>query len=479
MLNRRKTHIFGLLVLTAMLNTGGAFAEEAKIANVSVDSLPINASSNNDKVGNVSNQNRALVSPSKAQSLEPAKVSQPKDANTSVEIAKEKTAKTDAFDFDLKMKKINVPQVVTQDNKEEATKETTKSSGAKVDDILVDIPQDVQYKSSPLDNLGNNILSQMDDDLFKQMSEIEKSTTLLTLELKREKIRNEIEAQKAIRQKNKDDLERQKSEQRIKEFERKKQIEAEVLVAKQNLLDREKMFELLKQRKLLNAYMNQMLLSKQDWLKEKESLYAQLAAVEQEKKDLIKIFKKRIDKVLEASAKNIQVAEAAKTNFERVVKNLKSRNEQLRKRVEADAKIIKSIKNMYIQSQSLAELQNKNAADKSIEDANAASVALAALESADKSVGEEVKEIEKISSKYALLRISGRAGALSIEIIDENAQPFTYKVGSMLPTGHIVEEIGSDYAKFNKDGMNDYLYIGKTIDGYSPLINKVSTQSNN
>ena len=77
-------------------------------------------------------------------------------------------------------------------------------------------------------------------------------------------------------------------------------------------------------------------------LKEKEALYDQIAAVEQEKKDLIKLFKQRVDKVLEASARNIQVAEAARANFERVVKNLKARNEQLRKRVEADAKIIKN-----------------------------------------------------------------------------------------------------------------------------------------
>ena len=471
MLSRRKTHIFSLVVLTALLNTGGAFAQEAKIAPINVENLPINASANNDKARDVSNPNKSLVSPSKPQASSTQNTEEvgKKDADKDVSVAKGE------FDFDLKMKKITPPKVAPQI----APEVKNDTPAKKVEEELADLPKDIQYKSSPLDSLGNNILSQMDDDLFKQMSEIEKSTTLLTLELKREKIRNEIEAQKAIRQKNKDDLEKQKSEQRIKEFERKKQIEAEVLVAKQNLLDREKMFELLKQRKLLNAYMNQMLLNKQEWLKEKEALYTQLAAAEQEKKDLIKLFKKRIDKVLEVSSKNIQVAEAAKANFERVVKNLKSRNEQLRKRVEADAKIIKSVKNMYIQSQSLAELQTKNAKNKNIDEANAASLALAALEAAEEPVVEEVKEIEKISTKYALLKISGRAGALSVEVIDENAQPLTLKIGSTLPTGHVVEEIGTDYAKFSKDGIDDYLYIGRTIDGYSPLINRASVNANN
>lgn len=88
----------------------------------------------------------------------------------------------------------------------------------------------------------------------------------------------------------------------------------------------------MKQRKLLNAYMNQMLVNQQEWLKEKENLYAQISAMEEEKKELIELFKQRINKVLEASAKNIQVAEAARANFERIVKNLKARNEQLQQK---------------------------------------------------------------------------------------------------------------------------------------------------
>ena len=116
----------------------------------------------------------------------------------------------------------------------------------------------------------------------------------------------------------------------------------------------------MKQRKLLNAYMNQMLVNQQEWLKEKENLYAQISAMEEEKKELIELFKQRINKVLEASAKNIQVAEAARANFERIVKNLKARNEQLRKRVEADAQIIKNAKNsLYLKSQSIEELKDK------------------------------------------------------------------------------------------------------------------------
>ena len=105
------------------------------------------------------------------------------------------------------MKSINAP---TQQNANNAAP-ASKTGGASINDA--DLPKDIQYKANPVEALGNSVLSQMDSDLFSQMSEIEKSTTLLTLELRREKIRNEIEAQKAIRQKNIDDLARQKEEE--------------------------------------------------------------------------------------------------------------------------------------------------------------------------------------------------------------------------------------------------------------------------
>ncbi len=469
MFSKKSLYIFSLMVLALGLSANSCYSAEPAIAPVKSANLPINsADANAGKKVEATKTGNSLVSPSKPQSAENVKATQPKANSTQASSAPNSTEKNpnkSDFDFDLKMKAINSPVASNG-----ATNNAQQSAEAKEQAISQDdLPKDILYKSNPVENLGNSVLSQMDDDLFTQMSEIEKSMTLLTLELKREKIRNEIEAQKAIRQKNVDDLEKQKSEQRIKELERKKQIEAELLSAKQNLLDKEQLFEILKQRKLLNAYMNQMLIEQQEWLKEKEALYAHIASLEQSRKDLIDSFRQRIDKVLEASAKNIQVAEAAKANFERVVKNLKARNEQLRKRVEADAKIIKNAKNMYIQSQSIEELKDKNAANRSIAESNANALAMAALE-ATNSAPEEETEQEKLSAKYALLGITGRSGSMTIEVIGVDGQPLTLKIGSSLPTGHIVKEIGSDYAKFSRDGYDDYLYIGRTIDGFVPTL---------
>lgn len=515
MFNREKKTLMFLAVLALLLNSGIVNAAEEGIASVGADVLPINVAnpSENEKTAAADKATLPLVSPTKAnlpnEGAHPATAEEPKPAtanaasqnekqqpaevkqennasvasaaapvgapaanekNEASPVAKEKAEKDpapvkDDFDFDLKMKSINTPAAPN-------IAAMPQQPAAQADTPILtdeDLPKAIQYKTNPIDNLGNNILSQMDDDLFSQMSEIEKSTTLLTLELRREKIRNEIEAQKAIRQRAADDLEQKKREAKLKEFEKKKQIEAKVLQEKQLLLDKQQMLEILKQKKLLNAYMNHMLVNQQDWLKEKENLYAQLAAAEQEKKELTDLFKTKVEKLVDVSVKNMQAAEAAKANFDRVVKSLKARNEQLRKRIEADAKIIKNAqKSLYLKSQSIEELQNKNATLPASAQATATQAQQENAEAVD--VGEEVEIPVRLSAQYAILGITGRADNMVIDVIDVNGQPISLKIGSTLPSGHVLKEIGSDYALFSRNGIDEYLYVGRTIDGIIPTL---------
>jgi len=460
MFSKNQYKLFVLVLSCAFLGTGIVSAAEA-MKPVRTEDLPVNAANKASAPApaTTGKNSNALVSPSRPQNGgKAAAVSAPQAQAGASSGVSGAAANKDDFNFDLKMKSINASGQAADVN----AKKTNANA------VSADLPQNIQYKANPVEGLSNSVLSQMDSDLFSQMSEIEKSTTLLTLELKREKIRNEIEAQKAVRQKNLDDLERQRAENRLKDLERQKKIEAQVIQEQQALIDKEQIFEVLKQRKLLNAYMNQMLVNQQEWIKEKESLYAQLKAAQEEKKELIELFKQRIDKVLDASAKNIQTAEAAKANFERIVKGLKARNEQLRKRVEADAKIIKNAKNsLFMKSKSVEELKEK--ATQTAEATNA-QVLAAAGDNSEK-VAEIVEEAPKtLSSQYAILGITGRAGAMSIEVISANGQPMSLKVGSPLPSGHIVSEIGSDYAKFSRDGVDDYLYVGRSIDGVVPVL---------
>ena len=471
MFNKRNYLLLFLAVLAGATYSENVLSAQDNVASVSASALPINVASKTEEATSNVDEAKKLVSPSQAKNVAPT---------NSVDTAKEnKTASQSSnFDFDLKMKSISktTEKVSSESVKKETPEEEKKAVESAITVSDADLPKDVQYKANPIDSLGNSILSQIDSDLFQQMSEIEKSTTLLTLELKREKLRNEIEAQKAVRQRSADERERLKEEQRLKDLEKQKQIEASLVREQQTLIDKKQLFEVLKQRKLLNAYMNSMLIAEQEWLKEKEELYARLAKAEQEKKDLVELFKTKIDSVLDVSTKNIQIAETAKANFERIVKGLKARNEQLRKRVEADARIIKSAKNsLYLNSRSIEELKEKNA-EHAANTAASLALAQAEVESLEAEALEE--EIEKLSAQYAILGITGRADSLTVEIIDKEGQSTKLKKGSILPTGHIVEEIGGDYAKFNFNDTVDYLYVGKGIDGFKPALNVVSSTSN-
>lgn len=476
--------VFFLAAIGVFASSKVVLATDADIASVDASVLPINVSAQSKDAEKSSKVNETvpngLVSPSQAQQVSTNKVaSQPaiekqvnQEGTAPVQnapqaVATAQPSANNDFNFDLKVQAAGSQSVPVVPTETRAANTTTEA---------VDLPENIQYTVDPVENLGNGVLSQMDSDLFTQMSEIEKSTTLLTLELRREKLRNEIEAQKAIRRKNADDFEKQQEDSKLKALERKKQIEAKILQEQQLVLDKEKVIELLKQRKLLTAYMNQMLIQQQAWLTEKENLYAQLAAAEKEKQELVAMFKQRIDKVLEASAKNIQTAEAAKANFERIVKGLKSRNEQLRKRIEADAKIIKSAKsNLFIKSESIEELKDKKAQAAALDKANATDDKTVSAVTDNEKADEVI--LKKLSSEYAILGITGRAGALSVDLIDSTGQSLSLKNGSILPTGHVVSEIGSDYVRFTCDGFDDFLYVGKTIDGIIPTLETMTVKS--
>ncbi|MCM1324556.1 MAG: hypothetical protein NC218_10570, partial [Acetobacter sp.] len=476
MFSREKKIFLLLAVLAVLLNPNISYTAEAGVVSVDAAALPINATAPKEDVksADADKNVNTLVSPSKPSAPKEEPVATASDATPAVTPAaaesnvQQPAPVKDEFDFDLKMKSINTPAAPVIAPAPAPTPEKANKP------VLTDedLPKAIEYKTNPIENLGNNILSQMDDDLFSQMSEIEKSTTLLTLELRREKIRNEIEAQKAIRQKAFDDLERQKEEAKLRDLEKKKQIEAKVLQEKQVLVDKQQMLEVLKQRKLLNAYMNSMLISQQNWLKEKENLYAQLAAAEQEKKELTELFKAKIEKLVDVSVQHIQADEAAKADFERVIKSLKARNEQLRKRIEADAKIIKNAQNsLYLKSQSIEELQHKNAAAEAAASQTTATAVAETIETDE--MDEDTTLPSKLSAQYAILGITGRADAMSIEVIDVNGQPISLKVGSTLPSGHVLKDIGSDYAMFTRNGVDEYLYVGRTIDGFIPTLGLV------
>lgn len=298
-------------------------------------------------------------------------------------------------------------------------------------------------KPAPVNKeFGDGVLEKVNNDLFNQMSDIEKQTTLLTLELRREKVRNEIEAIKAQRNKAMKEQLAADEEKKRQEFEWKKEQEAKVLREQQLLKEKEIELEKLKQKKALTAYMNQMLEQNQNWIAENAKIYKQMQQVEADRKNLTENFKKKLDELTTVSNKTIQAANNAKSNHDRTVASLTAQNIQLKKRIEADALAVKNRQ----QNPFAAEGGNKG-------DAKKGPIAT--------SVDAKIAPIN-IAKEYAIMEIIGKGDNLTAKLINKDGESFLARKGTILHTGHSIEDITQNYIQFDRNGLKDYLYTSNS-----------------
>lgn len=282
---------------------------------------------------------------------------------------------------------------------------------------------------------GDGVLSKVNNDLFSQMSDIEKQTTLLTLELRREKVRNEIEAIKAQRNKAVQEKLAAEEEKKRKEFEWKKEQEAKVLREQQLLKEKEIELEKLKQKKALNAYMNNMLAQKQQWIADNAEIYKQMRQVEEDRKNLADNFKKKLENLTTLSNKVAQSANNAKSNHDRTLASLTAQNIQLKKRLEAE------------------ELAAKNRQQNPFSDNQEGSSNVPVSTSVDVKITPV-----NISKEYAIMEIIGHGDNLVAKLINKDGESFLARKGTVLQTGHSIEEITPKYIQFDRNGLKDYLY---------------------
>lgn len=280
-------------------------------------------------------------------------------------------------------------------------------------------------------SFSNSIYAKLNDDLFGQMSDIEKQTTLLTLELRREKIRSEIEAVRAQRQKAEDEKRIAEEERKRKELEWQKEQEAKVLREQQALVDKEIELEKVKQKKALMEYMNQMLLEKQKWIAENAVVYKKMEQVEQDRKEIVDLFKQNLTDLSALSEQVVQNAEEAKNNHDNIVTNLTTQIDQLRKRIEAE------------------ELAQKNAEENPF----------SGEETDEASLEGQLMPIN-LTKEYAIMEITGKGDDLLAKLINKEGEMFIARKGTMLNSGYTVQKINPKYIEFDKNGVKDYLYTG-------------------
>ncbi|MFI3242354.1 MAG: hypothetical protein R3Y43_07295 [Alphaproteobacteria bacterium] len=294
-----------------------------------------------------------------------------------------------------------------------ATKETKSISP---EDSLIDNTEELLSKYE----------SVLETNVFSEMSELEKESALLTLQLKREQIRNDIEA---VRQKREDALNQEKA--RLEAIEEKKRDEARenqksLLVEQQKLKEKEIEFEKVRQEELLNDYKEEMLKEKQEEILSKKQLY---------------------DDIKEQKEATSGILNDLRSKFLTLIKSVDNINARAIDIKKAKDKEITSLKTQIsvLQSQLIAsQAKNPFGGDKE------------AQKEAERK--EEAAKV-KLENVYAIMEIRGKGDKLIAKLMNKDGKSFLAQIGTELQTGHIVEDITETYLKADKEGVKDYIYF--------------------
>lgn len=337
----------------------------------------------------------------------------------------------------------------------------------------LDIPEPFMPKASS--NLGKLGATQpstltsddlLNDPIFSQASDLEKQTTLLNLELRKEKVKNEIEAIKKQRQQAiEDEKDKQAAKEKAK-IEWEKAQEQKVIQEQQKLRELDIDFEKLRQERLLNAYKNKMLEEHQKWVVLNGEMLEQLDNMKKDQKDVISDAKNKLENIKNmANLAKIKIAEA-KGEYKREISDLQTQVSILKARIDAQEKELQA-----------RELEKQNPFAEGAENPEAAEVP-------EENIVEEIEVPEaQLSDMYAVMEIRGQGGELIAKIMNQNGANFFVKKGTALQSGHIIDEIQPTYVTATKNGIKDYLYF--SAGGIVPLepkqdltsINKVSDVS--
>lgn len=322
------------------------------------------------------------------------------------------------------------------DNEENLEALETDVNKAQIDsttDVDAVIPE-IGESKSPFENFGNAILSKVDNDLFNQMSNIEKQTTLLRLELRREELKTRVEALRTARLKaqQEEDARIRAEEERAKDLEAERQ--AKIVSEQEKLKDKEIELEKVRQSKVVNDYMNEMLEMNQNWVNKNAELQNRIHELEEENKALYKDFKDKIVQINESIVTLVEKSEKAVASYKRKMESLNSHINQLKS-------------SMMEREDEIKQLSNPFAGE-----------------------GAPSKDAIDMSREYAIMDITGKGDDVIAKIVSRDGTTFIVHKGSMLKNGEVVTSITDHYISFENDGVQSYLYTGGTVMEYEPLV---------
>ncbi len=290
---------------------------------------------------------------------------------------------------------------------------------------------------SPLENFGNAILSKVDNNLFNKMSTIEKQTTLLRLEYKREELKNKVAALRTARLRAmEEEIERRRAyEEKLKNAEAERQ--AKILEEQRKLKEREMELEKLRQAKVLNEYMNEMLMMNQKWVEENAKLQNRIHELEEERVQLIENFKQKMVDLDEVVNKTYEHVVLVVREHFITVNALRSKISDLEKIIADKEAQIKALK------------------------------AAAENPFGEEDEGPSQADID-LSNEYAILDITGQGDEIVAKLVNSEDKTFVIHKGSMLKNGEVVTAITDTYIAFENRGVKSYLYTTGSIREYEP-----------
>ena len=295
-----------------------------------------------------------------------------------------------------------------------------------------------------LDFLGEaNPSAISDTDLFSKMSDLEKRTALLNLELRREKLQNEIEAVKNQRRQAQL-AEQEKAEAlRLKKIEAEKEQERKLLQEQEKLRELDIKFETLRQEKVLAAYKNQMLEETQKWIEHDANFYKQIADLRDSKKTLVTETQEKFNTLLTEAR---QAKAAHQNRIEAYKSEIKEQQLQmgvLRSRIEAlekEREEAKKNQNPFAEGGEGTDVSENSKAE------------------GNKTISQEPEETI-LSLLYGVTEIRGKGMELVAKLLNKNGTAFYVKKGTSLQSGHVIKDITPTYVMAEKDGEKSYLYF--------------------
>lgn len=315
-------------------------------------------------------------------------------------------------------------------------------------DLNVQIPaapqQQPAQNAQPAGNLLGNSAQQptpeaiiandtVNNELFNKMSDLERQTTLLNLELKKERVANEVAAVKAQRQKAIEEEKARKEEEERKKAEWQNEQDRLMVEEQRKLKEAEIAMEKLRQEKVVKAYKETMLASTQKWIKKNAEIYAEIAEKDKQIKEMLADYKNKLGILQQKAEETKTKAEAARINHDKKVANLESQISILKTRLEAE-----------IEKAKQAALTRRTSQKNPFAGATSEAVA---------------PEKVKLSKEYAIMEITGQGEELAAKLINEEGDIFMVKVGTTLRNGYTVDEISQTFLSAVKDNEKDYLYF--------------------